>query len=148
MKNKFKYITTFALVSMSLVACNDLDTQPQSNYVTSQEKQEAIASKPELAAAGVVGISSSYNQYMAVYSSAHCDFGWPSVLMFMDSSVDMIAENIGYNWFATAGTFNFGNNNNYMNSLSWYYGYKIIGAANDVLKNIDPETTEIGRAHV
>lgn len=142
MKNNFKYIATVALASMSLVACNDLDTQPQSNYVTSQEKQDAIASKPELAAAGVVGISSSYNQYMAVYSSAHCDFGWPSVLMFMDSSVDMIADNIGYNWFATAGSFNFGNNNNYMNNLSWYYGYKIIGAANDVLKNIDPETTD------
>lgn len=143
MKTKFIYIATCALASMSLIGCNDLDTQPQSNYVTSQEKQDAIAAKPELAAAGVVGISSSFNQSMAVYSTAHCDFGWPSVLMFMDSSgTDMVSDNIGYNWFATAGGFNFGNNNNYMNSLSWYYGYKIIGAANDVLKNIDPETTD------
>lgn len=144
MKNNFKYIaTSVALASLSLVSCNDLDTKPMDRYVTSEEKADAIASKPDLASAGVVGISASFNQSMAVYSSAHCDFGWPSVLMFMDSMApDMVSDNIGYNWFSTAGSYNLGNNNNYVNNLSWYYGYKIIRAANDVLKNIDADTTD------
>lgn len=144
MKNNFKYIaTSVALASLSLVSCNDLDTKPMDGYVTSEEKADAIASKPDLASAGVVGISASFNQSMAVYSSAHSDFGWPSVLMFMDSMApDMVSDNIGYNWFAFAGEYNFGNNNNYFNNLSWYYGYKIVRAANDVLKNIDADTTD------
>ena len=143
MKNNIKYLATVAFASMSLVGCNDLDTQPENNYVTSQEKQEAIASKPDLASAGVVGISSAYNQYMAVYSSAHCDFGWPAALMMLEScGTDLVADNIGYNWFASAANYNLGTTNNYVNNLSWYYGYKIIGSANDVLRNIDPETTD------
>ncbi|MDE6097248.1 MAG: RagB/SusD family nutrient uptake outer membrane protein [Muribaculaceae bacterium] len=144
MKRQLKYISVSAAVaSMLLVSCNDLDTQPMNRYVTSDEKAEAIAKKPDLAAAGVVGISASYNQSMAVYSSAHCDFGWPSVLMFMDCiGPDLVSYNIGYNWFSGAGDYSFGTNNNYLNNLSWYYGYKIIRAANDVLMNIDPETTD------
>lgn len=144
MKNNFKYIAASAvLASMSLVACNDLDTKPYNRYVTSDEKSDAIATKPDLASAGVVGISSSYNQSMAVYSDAHCDFGWPSVLMFADCiGPDLVSYNIGYNWFNDAGDYDFGNDNNYLNNLSWKYGYKIVRAANDVIKNIGAETDD------
>ncbi|MDE6330691.1 MAG: RagB/SusD family nutrient uptake outer membrane protein [Muribaculaceae bacterium] len=131
------------LASTTLTSCNDLDTQPDNYYVTSQEKEDAIASRPELAKAGVVGISSTYNQYMAVYSTAHCDFGWPGAMMMIESSgIDMVAPNTGYNWFASAGAYNFGNNNNYANNLSWYYAYKVINSANTVLSTIDADTTD------
>lgn len=130
------------MASMSLVGCNDLDTKPLSDHVTTEEKADAIANMPSLASAGVVGISSTYNQYQAVYSN-HIDFGWPSVLLFMDSmGPDLVGLNTGYNWFSTAGSYNLGNNNNYMNNLSWYYAYKVIRASNDVLANIDSETTD------
>lgn len=144
MKISKNYIAAFAVAaSMSLVACNDLDTEPQGNHVTSNQKGEAVALQPGLAAAGVVGISSTINQSMAVYSSAHCDFGWPGVMMFLDCiGPDLVSDNIGYNWFSSSGEYNYGNDNNYIDNLSWRYGYKWISAANTVLANIDPETTD------
>ena len=143
MKNNFKYIVASAVMaSMGLAACNDLDTKPLSNHVTSDEKSDAISKKPDLASAGVVGISSTYNQYNAVYSN-HIDFGWPSVMMVLDNiGPDLVSDNTGYNWFTSSGAYNFGNNNNYANNLAWYHAYKIIRASNDVLKNIDSETED------
>lgn len=143
MKNNIKYIVASAVMaSMGLIGCNDLDTKPMSNHVTSDEKSDAISSKPDLASAGVVGISSTYNQYQAVYAN-HIDFGWPSVMMILDNiGPDMVSDDIGYNWFTSAGNYDLGNNNNYANNLAWYHAYKIIRSANDVLKNIDSETTD------
>lgn len=144
MNKSIKYIGASALLlSMGLTGCNDLDTQPQNNYVTSIEKAEAIEAQPDLAAAGVVGIPSSYTPYGAVYSSAHCDFGWPAVLMFMDCvGPDLVSRDAGYNWFSVSGDYNVGTNNNYFNNLAWYHAYKIIKASNDVIANIDSETTD------
>lgn len=141
MKNKFLYFGASAMMaSMALVSCNDLDTQPQDRYVTTSEKAEAIVNKPSLASAGVVGISATYYTYETVYSN-HIDFGWPSVMMLLDNiGPDLVSRNIGYNWFSSAGTYNLGNNNNYMNNMGWYHCYKIIKSANDVVGNIDPET--------
>lgn len=142
MNNKIKIVALSALASVSFVGCNDLDTQPQDRYVTSEEKSDAIANKPELAAAGVVGISSTYNQYEAVYAQ-HIDYGWPSVMMQLDAiGPDVVSENIGYNWLAFSGDYDYGNNNNYMNNMAWYYAYKVIKSANDVIANIDSETTD------
>lgn len=143
MKTNLRHIAAFTLASMSLAACNDLDTKPMDQYVTSQEKQEAIASNPELASAGVVGISPTYTPYGAVYDDRHLDTGWPAVMMMLDCiGPDLVSFDIGYNWYSAAGDYEFGNNNNYINNLGWYHAYKIILAANDVLKNIDPETTD------
>ena len=143
MTNNLKYFVASAVMaSMGLLACNDIDTKHLSNHVTSAEKSDAISLKPDLASAGVVGISSTYNQYNAVYSN-HIDFGWPSIMMVLDNiGPDLVSDNTGYNWFSSSGDYNFGNNNNYANNLAWYHAYKIIRASNDVLKNIDSETTD------
>lgn len=147
MNISFKQIAAYALgpvmVASALTACNDLDTLPDNYYVTTGQKEEAIGINPELAKAGVVGISSTYNQYCAVYSSAHLDFGWPGVLMLIESAgIDFVAPNTGYNWFASANEYDLGDNNNYVNNMSWYYGYKIIDSSNSVLKNISADTTD------
>lgn len=142
LKNISEYAAGLVLVSMTMTACNDLDTLPDNYYVTSGQKEESIKINPALAQAGVVGISSTYNQYMAVYEN-HIDFGWPSVLMLAESSgQDFVGLNTGYNWFSYGGAYNFGNNNNYLNNLSWYYAYKIINSANTVLSTIPEDTTD------
>ncbi|MBD5419667.1 MAG: RagB/SusD family nutrient uptake outer membrane protein [Bacteroides sp.] len=147
MNISFKNIAAYALgpmmVASALTACNDLDTLPDNYYVTSGQKEDAIATNPSLAKAGVVGIASTYNQCGAVYGEdQHFDFGWPSVLMLLESAgTDMVAPNIGYNWFRTASRYDLGNNNNVVNNMSWYYGYKVINSANTVINNI-PEDTE------
>lgn len=145
MKFSTKYIAACAaLASMSLVACNDLDTEPNgySNRVSTEQKQDAVEKNPDLASAGVVGISSTINQYSSVYTDNHCDYGWPSLMLFLDSNgPDLVGLNTGYNWYSGAGTFNMGSTNNYENNLAWYYCYKMIKSANDVISNIDSETT-------
>ncbi len=147
MNISFKNIAAYAvgplMVASALSACNDLDTKPDNYWVTTGQKEEAISVNPELAKAGVVGVSSTYNQYMAVYSSAHLDFGWPGVLMLLESAgTDFVGLNTGYNWFSSANAYDLGGNNNYVNNMSWYYGYKIIDSANSVLKNIPADTED------
>ncbi len=113
MKRNFIYFATSAvLASTALVACNDLDTKPDNYWVTTDQKTEAIAANPDLAKAGVVGISSTYNQYNAVYSN-HIDFGWPSVLLCMESiGPDFVGLNTGYNWLWSLGSYNLASKNN------------------------------------
>ncbi|MDE5880244.1 MAG: RagB/SusD family nutrient uptake outer membrane protein [Muribaculaceae bacterium] len=135
-RNLIYFATSAILASIALGGCNDLDTKPDNYYVSTEEKSDAIAQNPELAKAGVVGISSTYNQYQAVYTN-HIDFGWPSVMLGMDCiGPDLVSPNTGYNWFTTMGNYDMGNNNNYMNSLAWYHAYKIINSANAVISNV------------
>ena len=130
------------LVAMSLVACNDLDLQPQSSYVTAQQKSDALAENPGLAAAGVVGISSNLNQFGSVFSENHADFGWPALMMTLDLiGPDEYCSNSGYNWFASSGDYNYGTIGNLANQMMWYYAYKTIRTCNDVVSNV-PENTE------
>jgi len=131
-----------AIASIALTGCNDLDTLPDNYYVTAGQKESSIQANPELAKAGVVGISSTYNQYMTV-GSWHNDFGWPGVMLLIESAgVDFIGPNTGYNWFSSSGQYNYGTNNNYLNRMSWKYGYEIINSCNTVLGNIPEDTTD------
>lgn len=143
MKINTKIYTVSALMlSMGLVGCNDLDTQPQDNYVTTLEKEEAIKAQPDLASAGVVGISSTATAYASVYNN-HFDFGWPAVLMFFDSAgLDMVSPNNGYNWFSYGAQYALGTATNIPTNMAWYHAYKLIKTCNDVIANIDPETTD------
>lgn len=146
MNISFKHIAAYALgpvmVASALTACNDLDTLPDNYYVTTGQKEDAIATSPSLAKAGVVGVSSTYNQYQSVYD-AHLDFGWPGVMLLVEScGTDLVGLNTGYNWFSSSGAYNLGTNNNYVNNMAWYYGYKIIDSSNSVLKNISADTTD------
>lgn len=145
MKLKINYLLAIVLGSMGLVGCNDLDTEPWDNYVTAQEKEDAISLNPEIASAGIVGISSVMPQCWSVYSdSAHNDFGWPALMMMFDSmSPDFVSRNIGYNWFASMANYSLGTNNNYVNNMGWYLSYKIVKAANSVLETFpEVETPE------
>lgn len=126
---------------LALSACNDLDTFPENDYITGQQKEETVGTRPELAKAGVVGIAYTFNQYMSVYDG-HFDFGWPGAMMLIEScGVDFVSPNVGYNWFRTANSYNVGNVNNYVNNMTWTYGYQIINSANTVLSTI-PENTD------
>lgn len=148
LKNISSYAAGTMLASMALTACGDLDTLPENYWVTSGQKEEAIEINPSLAKAGVVGISSTYNQFGGVYdvdNGAHFDFGWPGYMMFVESmGTDFVGLNTGYNHFSSGGRYDLGNVNNYVTNMLWYYGYKIIDSANTVIGTIptdgdDPE---------
>ena len=100
-----KYLlSSFVLASVALTSCTDLDTAPEGNTVTSDQKNEIIGAKPERGEAGVRAIFSTLNQYCPNYvamgkSTRHSDFGYGSVLYFTDANTeDQSAGNNGYNW--------------------------------------------------
>lgn len=130
-------------LALTMSACGDLDAEPGGNNVTSSQKQEAVESNPALAAAGVSGIFGSLNQYMSVYSSAHCDFGWPATIFGTDAAgMDLVTYNTGYNWFSSWAGRSFGGANNYPTNLAWYHAYKVILAANTVLAPLGDDISD------
>jgi hypothetical protein len=147
MKRKIYYIAAATLFSMGLSSCNNLDTIPEDSYVTADQKEESVEMNPELASAGVVGISAVYPRVMSVYAEAHFDFGWPSLGLMLDSgTADLVSSNIGYNWYSTdVSDYSWGTNTAYVGSMSWYLGYKVIKAANDVIASIgaEPESAQL-----
>lgn len=138
MKHKINYLLAVVLGSMGFVSCNDLDTVPWDNYVTAEQKEDAIKLNPEIASAGIVGISSVMPQCWSVYDdSYHFDFGWPALMMMYDSmTADFVSRNIGYNWFASMAGYSQGTNTSTVASMTWYLSYKIVKAANSVLESI------------
>jgi len=140
MKSKI-YFLAAAFLSVGLVSCNELDTFPEDGYVMADQKEHAIQMNPELASAGVVGISAVMPRCFSVYtSSVHFDFGWPALLMCLESgSQDFVSSNIGYNWFSYGGAdYTWGTNNTPPANMAWYLSYQIIKSCNDVIASIDP----------
>lgn len=135
-----------ALVASSMVGCNDLDTEPLGRDITPAEKEEAISANPDLSSAGVVAISSSLYKYPVIFTeddNVHSDFGWPSVMLFLDSrGMDMIGYNTGYNWFQAGGAMSDCSNNSYTTRYAWYTLYKQVLNANTVLQSMPEEITE------
>ena len=143
MKNQFKYIA-LGLVALSVSSCADLDTVPLGGSVTAEQRQEAIAAKPELGVAGVTAISASYNRVGAVSGeSYHYDFGYASLMLGFDSqAADLYSAHYGYNWFSNWQGYTNPNSNNIPTAMAWYYMYETIKIANDVITTIGTEATD------
>lgn len=132
-----------AVAAFALVGCNDLDTAPLGNNITSDQKDNVYAEDPSMIEAGVTSVATSLNKYMPVSESYHNDFGYASIMLQLDSrGTDMVSENIGYNWFSSQLliddilTSSFGTANVWMNLYSSIY------TANAVLKGINPESED------
>lgn len=140
-----KYISTslsLALAAVALTSCEDLDTTPKGQYVTSEAKQEAINLNPNAAAAGVAGISGTMTQYCAVYSN-HFDFGYPSTMLGLDmQGQDMVVDWSGYNWFRYWENFTSPTPSGTPSSEAWYTIFKQVFACNAVCASI-PSDTEV-----
>ena len=60
---KIKYlIITITSLALLFSACNELDTLPQGNDVTSKQKEETYELNPERAEAGANAIFAQFNQ--------------------------------------------------------------------------------------
>lgn len=145
MKNINKILMS-ALVASAMVGCNDLDTEPLGRDITTEEKEDAISSNPELSSAGVVAISSSLYKYPNIFTEAnnvHSDFGWPAVTLMLDSrGMDMVGYNTGYNWFSAGGAMSDCTNNSYTTRYAWNTLYKQVLNCNTVLQTMPEEITD------
>lgn len=137
-------ITSFAVL---FTGCNDLDTLPQGNDVTSKQKEEAYALNPERAEAGVNAIFAQYNQYMpnetALGASRHNDFGYPSIMLFTDANgIDVVSDDNGYNWAGNSLEFSDRVYTSNESQIVWNNLYALIYTANNVIGPIDAATED------
>ncbi len=143
-----KYIILL-LVSFffATVGCEDLDTFPEGDTITTSQKEEVLENDPSKAVAGVNAIFAQFTQYMpnetALGAERHNDFGYPSVMLFTDhNGYDLVSDDNGYNWN--------GNNLEYSDreytsnegQILWNDMYAIISSANNVIGAIDTETED------
>lgn len=136
---KIKY-TLIAITSLALFfsACNDLDTLPQGNDVTSKQKEETYELNPARAEAGVNAIFAQFNQYMpnetALGAARHNDFGYPSIMIFTDANgMDVVTEDNGYNWTGNNLEFSDRVYTSNESQIVWNNLYSMIYTANSVV---------------
>ncbi len=135
MKN-IKYLLGVSIAGLLLTGCADLDTAPNGQTITQDQKN------PEKASASVTAITSMFSVYGKI-TGDHNDFGYPSVMLFTDSrGTDLVGFDIGYNWFSAGLTLNDYLNTSDANSITWCTIYNQIYTANSVVKTINLEELE------
>lgn len=138
-------ILTIALGGLALAGCNDLDTEIQGGYATTEQKSELTEEYPEKLVASVAGITANFSKYMTVYSD-HNDFGYPALMLALDSrGTDLVGVNTGYNWFSSPAMMSDARTTGFTPTIAWYYMYSQIYSANSLLQTTgndsdDPET--------
>ena len=140
---KFTKILLGTLAASALAACADLDTQLNGGTVSTDQKQEVIEQNPDMASASVAGIYSSFFKVGTVYTTAHFDFGYPAVMMGLDSQgIDYISKNSGYNWFASYNGLQGNAAADVRSTQLWYYQFDQIKVCNTLAGSIAPDTEE------
>ena len=139
---KINKILTMALAGALLVGCADLDTEPNGSTITADQKAKTYENNPERVAASVNGITSMFSVYENT-SGNHNDFGYPSVMLFIESrGIDFVGMDVGYNWFSYGLAMTDRAIKSYINSSIWSTLYNQIYTANNVAGTIDPETDD------
>lgn len=142
---KIKIIFASALAGVSLVGCNDLDTEPFGSVITGDQKEQVVENDPEMVSASVTGITAMYSVYgNAIPTSfGHDDFGYGSIMLNLDSrGTDLVGLDNNYNWFSRAMTFEDVFFNYRPTNLMWRTLYNQIYTANAVAGTIDPATED------
>lgn len=141
---KINKILVMALAGLTMAGCADLDTVPMGGTITADQKGEVVANNPERVEASVTAISSMFSVYMNAYNgSAHCDIGYPAIMLFTDTrTADLVSEDIGYNWFSSAVDYTDRAFNNAYNSMIWKTLYNQIYSANQVASIISSDTED------
>lgn len=141
-KRIFKYVAPALAATLVITSCSDLDTNPLTGTVTTEQKIDSKEHNPEMVLAGVTGVAATLNTFMTILDR-HNDFGYPALMLFSDSrGEDMVSYNTGYNWFAGAAEMSDCNTTSDHTRLAWGIPYQVIFAANAVLSETDAETTD------
>lgn len=140
---KLKYIAS-ALLSVALVGCYDMETEPLGSTITADQKEATVNANPARVEASVAAMTSVFYIFgNALSESYHSDFGYPSIMLMTDSrGADMVCEDIGYNWFTQPLTYEDLDNTYWATALYWRVCYKQLYTVNSLAKIIDPETTD------
>jgi len=118
-----------------------MDTYPEGDIITSDQKNEIVTDEPSKAEAGVTGIFAQFSTYMSVTGTRHNDFGYPSIMLFTESNgFDYLSTNNGYNWTNNSVSYTDRNMSGNEARIVWNTLYQIIYVANNVVASIDPQS--------
>ncbi len=136
---KYNKIMSIVLAGALLAGCNDLDTEPAGNTVTSDQKSDVVAVDPGKATAAVSGLTGMLDAAFTYSSDGHYDFGHPALLLMFDMrGADMYSIYSGYNWFISQQEMSEGLPTSVTPGICWTYNYNVIRAANSLLATIRP----------
>ncbi|MDR1381696.1 MAG: RagB/SusD family nutrient uptake outer membrane protein [Tannerella sp.] len=140
MKNKY---LTIILGIILLSGCEDyLDTYPEGETITEDQKKESVEANPSLLSADVAAMNAIMIARMGINANDHSDFGYAASCMSSDcGGADMTCANIGYNWFSGSSGYDNRVYTNRNTIFIWNFFYKHIAAANLLLNNV-PEDAE------
>lgn len=144
MKTVNKYILVI-VSALLLNSCVDMDTFPEGDILTSEQKEDVIANDPTKAEAGVTGIFAQFSTYMGAIpaSSRHNDFGYPSIMLFTETNgIDYLSSDNGYNWTGNSLDFSDRNFSGNESKIVWNTMYQMIYVTNNVIGSIDPTTED------
>ncbi|MBO5084310.1 MAG: RagB/SusD family nutrient uptake outer membrane protein [Bacteroidaceae bacterium] len=140
---KIKYIAS-ALACVALTGCYDMNTEPMGSTITADQKEAAVSANPERIEASVNGMSAMFYGFgKNVGEGNHNDLSYPAVMLFTDTrGVDLVSEDIGYNWFGAAVTYADLSYTGTATYITWSTFYKQINAVNAVTSMIAPDTED------
>jgi len=146
MKKYNKYFG-LAIVALSLAGCADLDTAPDGDYITEDQKKQAIEANPDMAAAGVNGIFAQMKAYepnaTALGASRHNDIGYPSIMLFTDQDgYDVVSDDNGYNWVGSSLDYQDRVYTTNECQIVWNDLYQQIYTSNNVIASTDAESED------
>jgi hypothetical protein len=81
MKKLYK-ITPYVMLGLMVAGCTDLDTEPLSSTITSDQKEEVVESDPSRLEASVAAVAANFTQYAKIYTeddNVHSDIGYPTI---------------------------------------------------------------------
>lgn len=137
-----KYLLAVAVAGVALSGCNDLQQEPLSAIVTSDQKKQVIEDNPEMMSASVNAIPQMTSSYFAIWGGnprIDSDFGLPSLFMIFDHrGQDMVSALNGYQWYTAAMEMSDFGGNYYDNYILWNTFYNLIKSCNSVCAMVDP----------
>ncbi len=135
-------IMVLGLGALAFTACDDLDTEYQGYYVTTDQKEAVLNRNPQMTVAGVSGIFATASTYMSVYGN-HFDFGYPGVMIGLDmQTADYACPYTGYNWYRYWSGYTSPTAAGTPAGMAWYHLYDQIFTCNAVAKSMSPDSED------
>ena len=145
MKKLYK-ITPYVMLGLMVAGCTDLDTEPLSSTITSDQKEEVVESDPSRLEASVAAVAANFTQYAKIYTeddNVHSDIGYPTIMLATESrGTDMVADITGYNWYSNSADYSDCLNTSTATIEFWGTLYNQIFTANNVIGTVDNETED------
>ena len=140
---KIKYIAS-ALMAATFVGCSDMNTEPLGSTITADQKAEAVSDNPARVEASVNAISAMFYDFgKNLGESYHNDLKYPFVMLATDSrGMDLVSDNIGYNWFSSAVDYADLNYNGIFTYMYWATFYSQVNTVNAVTSMIEADTKD------